>query len=82
MKYPLTVDEATRIRDLAHAGVLDLRLPGTAGIVRDAERTCARAELWGATRRDRAQSAFVVSVITVTIVAITFAALAVPVISG
>ena len=82
MKYPLTLDEATRIRDLAHAGVLDLGLPGTAGIVRDAERTCARADLWGATHQARAQSAFVVSLITVGIVAITVVALAVPVIPG
>ena len=82
MKYPLTVEEATRIRDLAHAGVLDLGLPGTAGIVRDAERTCARAELWGATRHDRAQSAFVVALISVAIASITAIALAVPVIPG
>ncbi|ERK66855.1 hypothetical protein N136_04708, partial [Leifsonia aquatica ATCC 14665] len=46
----MTVEEAARIRQQARRGALDLDLPGTGEIVRDAERTCARAELWGSTR--------------------------------
>ncbi|MFJ3489849.1 hypothetical protein [Leifsonia aquatica] len=60
----MTVEEAARIRQQAQRGVLDLGLPGTGEIVRDAERTCARAELWGSTRDARRHSAAGAAAIT------------------
>jgi hypothetical protein len=43
-----------------------MALPGTEAIVRDAERTCARADLWGTTREDRRHSLVVATTIAVT----------------
>jgi hypothetical protein len=60
----MTVEEAARIRQQARRGALDLGLPGTGEIVRDAERTCARAELWGSTRDARRHSAVAAVAIT------------------
>ena len=47
-KAPMTLDEAQRIIDQLDRGVLDLDLPGTAGIVAEAQRVVLKAELWGA----------------------------------
>lgn len=60
----MTVEEATRIRQQTRRGALDLRLPGAEEIVRDAERTCARADLWGSTPDARRRSALGVLAIT------------------
>ncbi|WP_226656922.1 hypothetical protein [Leifsonia sp. LS1] len=61
---PMTAEEAALIRQQARRGVLDLDLPGTERILRDAERTCARADLWGRTPAARRQSAGVALAIT------------------
>ncbi|WP_349864911.1 hypothetical protein [Leifsonia sp. WHRI 6310E] len=69
----MTVEEAARIRQQAQRGVLDLGLPGTGEIVRDAERTCARAELWGATpdaRRHSAAGAVAIAAATTLVVCV------------
>ncbi|MFF2050464.1 hypothetical protein ACFVU2_02585 [Leifsonia sp. NPDC058194] len=62
----MTVEEAALIRQQVRRGLLDLGLPGTGEIVRDAERTCARAELWGSTPRARRHSAAASLAITAT----------------
>ena len=54
----MTVEEADRIRRQAARGTLDLRLPGTADIVAEAERVCAAATVWGSTAADRRRSAW------------------------
>jgi hypothetical protein len=65
-RLAMTVEEATVIRRQAQRGALDMALPGTDAIVRDAERTCARADLWGSTREDRRHSLVAATTITVT----------------
>ncbi len=66
----MTVQEATLIRRHAEHGMLDLALPGTRAIVRQAERTCARADLWGRTREDVGRSVLAVSAIVVSSIAV------------
>lgn len=71
---PMTLEEASRIRDNVRSGALDLQLPGTQDVVRQAERTCARADLWGSTAQDRRRSAAgVVLIVVSTVLAVTVA---------
>ncbi|WP_025155786.1 hypothetical protein [Leifsonia aquatica] len=69
----MTVEEAALIRLHARRGSLDLALPDIGDIVRDAERTCARAELWGRTpdaRRRSAAGAVAIAATTVLLVGV------------
>ncbi|WP_348789071.1 hypothetical protein [Leifsonia sp. NPDC080035] len=69
----MTFEEATRIRRQAERGALDLRLPGTAEVVSEADRVCAAAAVWGDTPADRRRSMWGVAGISAAVLAIVAA---------